>query len=98
MIATVVPAAVVTGALAVLLALFLRLEQHTAIIQMMIHRRPHKNTAAITTPTIIPVMLEVVWELVDIVTDSVGSVPVRDKDKIWRLNFNAALLHDSISN
>ena len=91
MIATVVPPVVVTGAFAAFLALFLRLEQHTAIIQMMIQRRPHKNTAAITTPTIIPVMLALVLELVDIVTDSVGSVPVRDKDKIWRLNTHAML-------
>ena len=76
MTAIVVPEVVVTGALAVLLAFFLRLAQHTATIQMVTHRRPHRNTAAMTTPTMIPVMLAIVWELLEIVTDSVGSVPV----------------------
>ena len=76
MTATAVPVAVVTGVLAVLLALFLRWAQHTTIIQMMTHGRPHRNTVAITTPTMIPVKLAVAWELVEIVTDSVESVPV----------------------
>ena len=78
MTATVVPAVVVTGALAVLLVLFLCLAQHITTIQMT-HGRPHRNIAAITTPVMIPVTLEVVRGLVvpvEMVMDSGGSVPV----------------------